>query len=275
MARTHKPRDRARADEAAGGAPAASGGAVNYQVLARIRDWDGLPPFVSASARATLANLAAHGNSEHEAWPSLARIASGVGRSVRQIERDLDALLAAGLLRRVRAANTPGAEHRTARYRLGPTLIAGITEIDTATPDAPALRVVPRVQTKAARRVAVEDPPGFADLWAVYPNGNERQDAVREFRKLAPDAALLALILDHVKRRARSPQWTDQGGKYVPSLRKFLYGKRWTDEIKGVSAPVVAGPSVNAWQQSCAHSPRCGSSLEHQAKLQHREAVAR
>lgn len=247
---------------------------MNFHVLARIRDWDGLPS-VSSTARAALANLAAHCNSAHEAWPAVPKLALALDIHERTVERAITALQSAGLITCVQAANTPGAQHRTARYRLGPALLSGLSEADTATSDAPTLRVVSRAQPKAARSAATDDPPGFAELWAAYPNGNERKDSVREFRKLAPDAELLAHILDHVKRRARSPQWTDSGGKYVPSLRKFLHGKRWTDEIKGVSAPVVVAPSVNAWQQTCAHSPRCGSSLEHQARQAQPGVIAR
>lgn len=246
---------------------------MNYQVLARIRDWDGLPPSVPASARATLANLAAHGNSDHEAWPSLARVASGLGRSVRQIERDLDALLTAGLLRRVRAANTPGAEHRTARYRLGPALLPGVevTGANNIAPtDAPALRVVPRARATTAKPRGDAEPPRFTELWAAYPNGKERKDALREFRKLAPDDALFAEILNHVKRRALTHDWTKEGGRWVPSLRKFLHGERWKDAIAdGLPAQTARElPDATAWRRGCKHVPPCGSVFEHEARTE-------
>ena len=50
------------------------------------------------------------------------------------------------------------------------------------------------------------------------------------FRALDPDERLLSTILDAVERQKHSPQWTKDGGQYIPLATTWLNGRRWEDE---------------------------------------------
>ena len=71
----------------------------------------------------------------------------------------------------------------------------------------------------------------FDLFWAKYPKKVKKQKARQLWAKLAPDAALSAVILDALDRQRRSDQWTRDGGRYVPDPTTWLNGRRWEDEL--------------------------------------------
>lgn len=74
---------------------------------------------------------------------------------------------------------------------------------------------------------------GFAAFWAVWPRKVAREAAVKAWTKLAPDAALQAVILAAVARQRQWPQWVKDGGQYIPHPASWLNGRRWEDELNG------------------------------------------
>jgi hypothetical protein len=72
--------------------------------------------------------------------------------------------------------------------------------------------------------------PGFDAFWAVYPRHASKLDAQKAWAALAPSPALLATILDAVAWQKTTPQWTKDGGAYVPYAASWLRGERWMDE---------------------------------------------
>jgi hypothetical protein len=80
------------------------------------------------------------------------------------------------------------------------------------------------------RTPAVTADAGFDVFWAVYPRHASRLDALKAWRQLNPSPALQATILDAVAWQKTTPQWTKDGGSYVPYAASWLRGERWMDE---------------------------------------------
>jgi hypothetical protein len=77
--------------------------------------------------------------------------------------------------------------------------------------------------------------PGFDEFWAAYPETKKvgKVAAEKAWRKLKPDAALIATIIADVKKRAWHPD-----PQFIPHASTYLNGRRWEDE----AAPAVAVP---------------------------------
>ena len=73
-----------------------------------------------------------------------------------------------------------------------------------------------------------KDPDGFTEFWTAYPKRTNRKAAATEFRKLKPDAALLATILAAVTAQKSGRQWQEG---FVPEPARWLKDQRWTDEV--------------------------------------------
>ena len=70
----------------------------------------------------------------------------------------------------------------------------------------------------------------FARFWYSYPRKQNKAKALKAFRALDPDERLLSTILDAVERQKQSPQWTKDGGQFIPLATTWLSGRRWEDE---------------------------------------------
>jgi hypothetical protein len=92
--------------------------------------------------------------------------------------------------------------------------------------------------------------PGFAEVWAAYPNGSGKKvahkawiKAVAESRIIdgtwsqpgdpGPEAITPEALLKLIEERARfDRQWLKDDGEFVPMLSTFLNQSRWTDGWK-------------------------------------------
>ena len=63
-----------------------------------------------------------------------------------------------------------------------------------------------------------------------------KADARKAFAKLGPDAALVEDMLRALDWQKRLPEWTRDGGQFVPYPATWLNGRRWEDEPEGSSA---------------------------------------
>lgn len=77
----------------------------------------------------------------------------------------------------------------------------------------------------------------FAEFWDGYPRKQHKQEAWREWCRLAPDAETTDLIARAVETRKQSRLWQEDGGRYVPKPDKFLRGRQWEDELLEVDKP--------------------------------------
>ena len=71
----------------------------------------------------------------------------------------------------------------------------------------------------------------FERFWTEYPRKVSKANALKAFNKINPDEDLLTVMIDALKRQRVSPQWTKDGGQFIPHPATWLNGRRWEDEI--------------------------------------------
>ncbi|AEV67392.1 DUF4373 domain-containing protein [Acetivibrio clariflavus] len=82
---------------------------------------------------------------------------------------------------------------------------------------------------KRSRKVSTDDPL-FNQFWEAYPKKVGKKEAAKAWDKLKPDGNLFSIIISAIERLKKSPQWTKEGGQYIPYPATFLNGERWNDE---------------------------------------------
>ena len=80
-------------------------------------------------------------------------------------------------------------------------------------------------------------PKGFSEFWRIYPRKVGKQAALKAWSKLKPSAELTQAILQAVEYQRTSPQWTKDGGQYIPNPATWLNQGRWEDEVTGPVKP--------------------------------------
>ena len=83
-------------------------------------------------------------------------------------------------------------------------------------------------QTKNAQKTLSHSPgadDGFNRFWRTYPRKVDKQRALAEWRKLAPDPELVERILQALGKQCTSSQWQDV--EYIPHPRTWLHNRRW------------------------------------------------
>lgn len=73
---------------------------------------------------------------------------------------------------------------------------------------------------------------GFDVFWAAYPRKDAKANAIRAWDKLSPSDELIETIVTHVKARAQTDKWKEQGGAFVPHAATFINQQRWTDPLQ-------------------------------------------
>lgn len=72
--------------------------------------------------------------------------------------------------------------------------------------------------------------PMFDSFWSAYPRKVAKQAALKAFKKLNPDEALLADMLAALDWQRTSDDWQRDGGKFIPYPATWLNGHRWEDD---------------------------------------------
>ncbi len=73
---------------------------------------------------------------------------------------------------------------------------------------------------------------GFVEFFAAFPRRTARAAAVKAWKKINPDADLIASIMAAVKNQMNSDQW--KRGVY-PHPATWLNGRRWEDEMSATT----------------------------------------
>jgi hypothetical protein len=84
---------------------------------------------------------------------------------------------------------------------------------------------------------------GWPEFWTAYPRKTAKQAALKAFRKVSPNPAMLEIILKAVAAQRRQESWTKDGGCFVPHASTWLNGKRWEDEV--VMGKQIVGSQAN------------------------------
>jgi len=77
---------------------------------------------------------------------------------------------------------------------------------------------------------------GFAIFWQAYPRKIAKVTAEKAFSKLAPSVDLLDEIVAAIERQKACPQWTKDGGQFIPHPASWLNAARWQDEADTVAS---------------------------------------
>ena len=62
-----------------------------------------------------------------------------------------------------------------------------------------------------------------------------KADARKAFAKLNPDVALVEDMLRALDWQKRLPEWTKDGGQFIPYPATWLNARRWEDEPDGAA----------------------------------------
>jgi hypothetical protein len=78
----------------------------------------------------------------------------------------------------------------------------------------------------------------FDLFWDAYPRKEGKQKAADAFAKVeVPVETLLSAI----EAQKKSPQWTKDGGQFIPHPATWLNGKRWEDQVTAGSSSAPYG----------------------------------
>ncbi len=72
----------------------------------------------------------------------------------------------------------------------------------------------------------------FEDFWALYPKKVDKKNAFASFRKINPDAELLAKILEAVEAFKKTEQWSETA--FIPYPSTWLNGRRYEDDLSTI-----------------------------------------
>jgi len=70
----------------------------------------------------------------------------------------------------------------------------------------------------------------FERFWSGYPRKVGKDAAWKTWGRLKPTDSLTEHIIAAVSMQAKSPQWTKDGGQFIPHPRTWLHQGRWQDE---------------------------------------------
>ena len=68
----------------------------------------------------------------------------------------------------------------------------------------------------------------FETFWNAYPRKEGKEKARLAFEKADAD---LETLLSALEQHKKSPQWTKDGGQFIPYPATWLNGKRWEDQV--------------------------------------------
>ncbi|SER53994.1 Pyocin large subunit-like protein [Pseudomonas soli] len=71
----------------------------------------------------------------------------------------------------------------------------------------------------------------FVRFWKLYPRKVGKANAEKAWSKLKVDADLFERMAGALAAWAASPDWTKDGGQFIPHPATWLNGKRWEDEM--------------------------------------------
>lgn len=113
--------------------------------------------------------------------------------------------------------------------------------IDASIPDLHAQGGRERKGKEEKTRDASE---GFDAFWSSYPRKTAKQDALKAWSKLKPNAELQASILKALAVQSQGEDWQKEGGRFVPHAATWLNGKRWDDEAGSPAGSLLLGLDV-------------------------------
>lgn len=72
-------------------------------------------------------------------------------------------------------------------------------------------------------------PSAFDEFWEIYPKAVAKKKCLEMWKKRNYDA-IAETILDDVRRKSKTEDWTKEGGKYAPMSTTYINQERWNDK---------------------------------------------
>ncbi|MCU1717338.1 phage replication protein [Pseudomonas sp. 5P_3.1_Bac2] len=110
--------------------------------------------------------------------------------------------------------------------------ILGSAPADSLIPDSLNLIPDPLIPSTPAALSSAPEADLFPKFWRLYPNRKGKAAAEKAWKKLKVTDGLFTLITGALASQVGCPEWTKDGGQYIPHPATWLNGKRWEDEIK-------------------------------------------
>jgi uncharacterized protein YdaU (DUF1376 family) len=82
-------------------------------------------------------------------------------------------------------------------------------------------------RTERAETVTAVLVTAFDDFWAAYPRKTGKGAASRKWAQIKPP---LPAVLEAIKWQRLTPEWTKDGGQFVPHPATWIHQRRWEDE---------------------------------------------
>ena len=92
--------------------------------------------------------------------------------------------------------------------------------------------------------VGVLDADGFAEFWMSYPKKQSKATAVRAWRRV-PKGERPA-VMAALEKHKTLPQWTRDGGQYIPLAASWLNQRRWEDDLSTAVAGAPQAPPARS-----------------------------
>ena len=89
----------------------------------------------------------------------------------------------------------------------------------------------------------------FSVFWLAYPKKQDKQNALKAWKKLNPDAETQRKMILAIQAQRDSPQWQKDGGQFIPMPSTWLNGRRWEDEETPQAARVSRTVSAQMYTQ--------------------------
>lgn len=195
-----------------------------------------------------LLKLADQANDDGECWPSYQHIADQCEVSRTTVKNHIRELEKMGWL--TREFRRDGELNRSNIYRLtipekgrAPAALVGqdVTGVGQELPEGGAGAARGGGAGAAPRNTHSLEPPKetpketserdlFSEFWAAYPRKTSKQAAVKAWAKLKPAPELAGQIMLALEQQKDWPQWTKDGGQFIPHPATWLNNKRWEDE---------------------------------------------
>ena len=111
----------------------------------------------------------------------------------------------------------------------------GSTRADSLSSDSLSLDSLNPQPSKSSQAPRVDSDDLFGRFWKLYPNKKNKAKAQQAWKRLKITEDLFNQILEGLAKYCASPDWTKDGGQYIPHPATWLNGKRWEDEVKPAS----------------------------------------
>jgi DNA-binding transcriptional regulator YhcF (GntR family) len=178
--------------------------------------------------------------------PKIKTLAEECGMSERSVQRAIQELGEAGLLKTVHRSHE--GVQLSNQYNLC-LWIRGELEFNTAPlvtnchpmvsdshPGESEWRTEPGIEpgkepTPQAPKGAGAD--GFAEFWAIYPKKVGKDAAEKSWNRKVKTKATAEEVMTALKAHTKNEAWARDGGQYIPNPATWLNQGRWKDELAG------------------------------------------